>query len=222
LISASSLKDILRANENSFPGIDANERKASLEETLVAIGGIFEVPAEDKRVAVQLTSELSKIFITVALGAVVALGTLVQLGWSSFTRDRPFVMLFCFLTGLGCFVSMYAGVCALSRLARSGFQLKDRWDLNPVRVLLNVQAISGVVAILLFVVAIVLSRESPVHNAGLLITIPPTVTATLAGEIVVRGVWSQLSVEGPGNTKLEIAPNPSGQTQFFKVIAQYP
>src|SRR3954468_10122083 len=105
-ISANEIKAILQTSKARFPGASEEEQTAALTSAMKKIEEAFEVPYEDKRLSVQLTSELSKIFITVALAAIVAVGTLVQLGWNSFTRDHQYVLICCFLVGLACFISM--------------------------------------------------------------------------------------------------------------------
>jgi hypothetical protein len=214
-VSADEIKAILQTAKSAFPGVSDEEKTAALTSAMKRIDEAFQVPSEDKRLSVQLTSELSKIFISVALAAIVAVGTLVQLGWNTFTRDHPYVLMFCFFVGLACFISMYAGVIAISRLARSGLTSEDRWFIDPHRWLLNVQALSGVCAIVFFVIALSISRESPGGSTGLIVSVPPSVTATIGGEVTIRGVWTQLAVEGPGNTKLEVAPASPGVAQSF-------
>jgi hypothetical protein len=94
-ISADEIKAILHAAKGAFPGVSDEEKAAALTGAMKKIDEAFQVPSEDRRLSVQLTSELSKIFITVALAAIVAVGTLVQLGWNTFTRDHPYVLIFC-------------------------------------------------------------------------------------------------------------------------------
>jgi len=216
-INADEIKAILQGSKAAFPGVSDEEKAAALTSAMKKIDEAFQVPSEDKRLSVQLTSELSKIFITVALAAIVAVGTLVQLGWNTFTRDHPYVLMFCFLVGITCFISMYTGVVAISRLARSGLAIDNRWFIDPHRWLLNVQALSGVAAIVLFIVAVAISRASPGGSTGLIVSVPPSVTATIGGEVTIRGTWTQLAVEGPGNTKFEVAPTSSGSAQSFTI-----
>jgi hypothetical protein len=216
-VSAEQIKTILQAAKATLPGGSDEERNIALTSAMKKIDEAFQIPSEDKRLSVQLTAELSKIFVTVALAAIVAVGTLIQLGWNTFTRDQPYVLVMCGIAGLSCFISMYAGVTAISRLARSGLNIDNRWLIDPHRWWINVQALSGVGAIVFFVIAILISRQTSGGSTGLIISVPPSVTATVGGEVTIRGVWTQLAIEGPGNAKLEVASPTSGAVQSFTI-----
>ncbi|WP_133303057.1 hypothetical protein [Cupriavidus lacunae] len=174
---------------------------------------------EDRRAAVQITADLPKVFITMSLAVIVALGTLFQLGWSTFIRDNQIVVLLCILSGVASFFSAYFGLRALRELAYSGFRDRGRWIIdNSIRRLLNFQAIIGAFSVISFVASIVLAQtSSPGGGGGVIITIPGGLTATVPNEITFRGSWSKLSAENSNGTKLELPAQLSGPQQSFTV-----
>lgn len=213
---ADIVKGILSNHRTEIPASTDAERDIKLNELAKKIDAAFTVAPEDRRLSVQIMTDVSKVFITMALAAIVALGALVQLGWTSFVRDKSAVLWLCFAAGTACFVSMWFGVRALRDFAKSGVVDQNRWSLDDRRRLLNGQAITGIVAIALFISAIGTSLSAATTTTGIVVTIPNAVTATLPGDVVVRGVWTQLSLEAPGGSKLDL-PQAQAQAQSFAI-----
>src|SRR6476619_5709547 len=114
MVDASFITGILETRKADFPGATDTEKTAALQDALKRVTGAFTVPVEDRRLAAQLISELAKVFVTIALAAVVALGTLLQLGWNSFIRENFYVEILCLISAAFLFFSMYFGVRAVS------------------------------------------------------------------------------------------------------------
>jgi hypothetical protein len=98
MASAQEVAEILTNHVAEFPGATAADKQADLTETLSKIAPDF-IPMDDRRAAAQLAIEAPKLFITMALAAIVAIAALVQLGWNSFIRDRDVVLWLCFAAG---------------------------------------------------------------------------------------------------------------------------
>jgi hypothetical protein len=217
MVDATFINRILEARRADFPGATEAERDVALQDAIKRVQNSFITPVEDKRLAAQLTSELSKIFVTISLAAVVALGTLLQLGWSTFIRENIYVSIFCFISGVCLFLSMYFGVRALADLANSGYNTTRPWDLAPRRPFFYLQALLGVAAIASFLMAVTLSIRSTPTSTGIVVTVPSAISAMLSGNIIVRGAWTQVSIEANGGNKLDLPPTSQGQTQSFSI-----
>lgn len=217
MASADEVVAILANHVDEFPGATAADRQADLTQTLPKITAALNLPMDDRRAAAQLSIEAPKLFITMALAAIVAIAALVQLGWNSFIRDSNLVLLFCFAAGTACFFSMYCGVLAINRVYKRGLVADNRWSLESLRWPKNLQALVGVLAIVLFVTAVGISVNRPIPTAAITIQLPGTIQASLPNGIVASGNWSQLRLDGGNGVHLDLDPVPTGQTKSFEI-----
>jgi hypothetical protein len=215
------LETILRSHVAQFPGGNDAAKQADLEQTIVKVNAALDLPMDDRRAAAQLAIEAPKLFITMALAAIVAIAALVQLGWNSFIRDNSAVLLLCFAAGFACFLSMYFGILAINEVAKRGRVIDNRWSLESgIRWRKNSQSSIGVVAIILFVIAVWLSVGNPISRGAILVQLPGTVQASLPNGITVTGNWSQLQLDGGNGVHLDLDAVPTGQTRAFEIRAR--
>lgn len=213
------IENILRAHVDEFPGNTATEKQQELSDILPKLKGTLELPMDDRRAAALLAIEAPKVFITMALGAIVAISALVQLGWNTFIRNN-WVLALCFAAGTACFFSMYFGVLSINTVAKSGRNVNERWSVDRVRGWKNLQASIGVLAIVLFVIAVAISIGSPIPTRGVVVTLPGNVQASLPQGLSVSGSWSQLRIDGKNGVTFNFEPVPAGKLTSFEIKSQ--
>jgi hypothetical protein len=220
MATAQEVATILGNHVTEFPGTTTADKQADLTQTLARIDAAFTLPMDDRRAAAQLAIEAPKLFITMALAAIVAIAALVQLGWNSFIRDSNAVLWFCFAAGTACFLSMYFGVLAINRVYKRGLEINNRWSLETLRWPKNLQALIGVLAIVLVVIAVTISVRHPIPTAAITIQLPGTIQASLPAGVIASGNWSQLRLDGGNGVHLDLDPVATGQTKSFEIRAK--
>jgi hypothetical protein len=112
---------------------------------------------------------------------------------------------------------MYCGVFAINRVYKRGLEEHNRWSLNSLRWPKNLQALIGVLAIILFVLAVGISVRRPIPAAAITIQLPGTIQASLPNGIIASGNWSQLRLDGGNGVYLDLDPVAAGQTKSFQI-----
>jgi hypothetical protein len=219
MASPDEIKAILTRHVAEFPGTTDDEKRRDLSETLPKVIAALSLPMDDRRAAAQLAIEAPKLFITMALALIVAIGALVQLGWNSFMQSNHSLWALLLLSGFGCFLSMYFGMLAINQVSKAGQQIDNRWTLASIRVPKNAQALIGVVAIVLFVIAVGISAREPLRTSGgaIMIELPGALQALLPKGIVASGNWSELRLDGGNGVRVDLDPVPAGQTRSFQI-----
>jgi hypothetical protein len=217
MATSQEIEAILRNHIDEFSGATQEDKERDLNFILPKIVSALEIPMEDRRAAAQMEIEAPKLFITMALAAIVLIGTLVQLGWQTFIKDSYVILALCALAATACFFSMYFGVLAINTISKTGGQTDNRWSVEGIKGYKNIQAWVGIVAILLFVSATALSVKSPGYSGNIFVELPGNIQASLPGGIVVTGNWSSMKIEGRNKTTINLGQIPAGQFSSFEI-----
>src|SRR5262249_13225323 len=186
---------LLRTNPKSF-GLTAQEQEAYLKEAEARLGGRS---SEDRREAVKLAVETSKMFLTIASAVLVA--TFV---WMQFARTNgvPWIsltMIPFYLAALLLVISMAVGFFAIARaFNRAGGREgagEPAWSLTPVIRPLNGQSWTGLAAFAALcagavLLAVAFSEPKPAVTPAVTLTIPGSPPA--GGSLTIEGVWTEL------------------------------
>jgi hypothetical protein len=211
------IESILTRHVAEFPGATDEEKHRDLAATLAKITSALTLPMEDRREAAKFAIEAPKLFITIALAAIVAIAALAQLGWNTFIKSNNLVLILCLAAGTACFFSMYFGLLAINRVSKAGLQIENRWTLERLKGVKNLQALIGVFAIILFLTAVSVSVRDPAPSAAITIELPGVLQASLPKGIVASGTWTQLRLDGGNGASVNLDPVPTGQTRSFEI-----
>src|SRR5262245_42236302 len=189
---------LLRRNAQSF-GSTALEQEAYMQEAEARLGGRS---SEDRREAVKLAVETSKMFLTIASAVLVATFVWMQFARTNSVPWKSLTMIPFYLAALLLVISMVFGFVAIARaFNRAGGREgagEPAWSLTPVIPPINRQSWTGMAAFAALCwgavsLAVVFSAPRPAVTPAVTLTIPGQAGSPPAGgSLTIEGVWTEL------------------------------
>jgi hypothetical protein len=209
-------KTVLTAHKDELKGLpDGMTADAYLAE----FNSVFATKVEDQRLAAQMAVDTSKTMVTIALAGVAAL-----VAFSQATGYPALLSLGFYFWGLTLFalvLSMIAGAIVLSGIAkRGGGNKPGGWNTDAAKTPINLQALSGLAAILLFV-GLILVRHVPQISRRFEVDLPGGSQFVTTGELTIHGQWQTLYVEDKRTqVKSQLPPTKAGQDDSISIVPQ--
>jgi hypothetical protein len=179
------------------------------------------VDEQDRRLASQMAVDMSKTFVQIALAGVAALVAYSQV--SGYPTGFG-LSLWAWIGTLLCFiVSMFAGALVISKTAKRGggkapLGGKPPWDVDAVKIPMNIQAWIGFLAVVSFIV-LVLVRNSPPIAKRFEVYLPGGCEFVTSGQIEIHGEWQSLYVVDKRTGYIsQLGPTKVGQDAQIKII----
>jgi hypothetical protein len=196
----------LRAHPDTLAATAA-EQDAYIAEVAVRLGSRT---AEDHREAAKLAVESAKMLLTIAIGVLVA-----TFAWMQFAHSNGGVswisgtMLLFYVSAILLIFSMMNGFVAISRIYKRADGRADAnlsaWATEQVAGGLNLQAQSGILALLfLFIGVVVLSLGDQVPKQALTFTIPGKASPPASGSLTIEGTWTELRLRTAANQEIKL------------------
>jgi hypothetical protein len=190
--------NILEAHKEELPGKDADEKAAHLAE----IRAFITREKDDHKKATEIAVDAAKTFVQIAIAFIVA-----SVGFAQFSVRiaPPYVRGLLFLSGFLAFTSMCFGFVVISRAYKRGDGREHGsdipWSTQSVKSPINWQAGLGVVALLVFVGALI-SFNWGGSARQMTITLPDKTTKTIVNlePVTISGEWSNLRIAQTGFT----------------------
>ena len=210
----------LEDHKDELPGATESEKERYFQNLSDKIRRLITSGDEDRRLATQIAVDASKTFVQIAIAVFVAIGGFFQFGFKNNLDFWPVLCLSiaAFLT----FLSMCFGFLVISDAYKRGDGRKDTgqsaWSTEALRGSINWQARTGVAALLVFALAIILQNPAtPRSPQTMKINLPKGVAKTISSlePVKVTGQWSQISIEQQGNFMLQLERVPEKETRYF-------
>ena len=208
--------EILRKHKDELP-FDTEEKK---DRYIGHFKRLISRDKEDRRLASQIAVDASKTFVQIAVAVFVAIGGFIQFAFKNGWQSCSIVCLV--ISGILTFVSLCSGFIVISKSYKRGDGRIEpnqiAWSTEYLKDSINVQAMTGVLAILAFAVAIALSNPVvSVSPQTMTITLPDKASKTISplAPIKVEGQWSTMSIQQKGNFTFQLEPVPLNETRSF-------
>lgn len=212
--------NVIKGHKDELPGASEAEKEEYLQNLSHKIRGLFLRTDEDRRVATQMAVDASKTFVQIAIAVFVAIGGFFQFGFKNNWSNLP-VLCLGIAAGLT-FMSICFGFLVISDAYKRGDgrkgTIQPAWSTEALRGWINWQALTGVVALVVFALAIILQNPATSPSPQpMRITLLRGVAKTISslGPVKVTGQWSQLSIERRGDFTLQVEPVPDKETRSF-------
>lgn len=198
--------DILRANPQTL-GATTAERHAYIAEAEARLGTRT---AEDHREAAKLTVETAKMFLTITIGVLVATFAWMQFAHSAVSWISWTILPF-YLAAILLVFSMVTGFIVISRIYKRAdgraAANEPAWSTEHIVGVLNKQAGSGVVALLvLFAGVVLLGLWDRAPKEAVTVTIPGKVSPSPSGNLTIEGTWTELKLKTAANQEIKLPP----------------
>jgi hypothetical protein len=197
---------LLRSHPQTL-GTTAQEQDAYIQKAAALLGSRS---PEDRREAAKLAVETTKMFLTISIGVLVATFAWMQfahsnagLSWVSWTI-LPFYGAAVLLA-----FSMINGFVAISRIYKraDGREAANQpaWSTEHIAGVLNKQAMSGIVALLvLFAGVLMLGLSDQASKEAVTVTIPGKAGPTPSGSLMIEGVWTELRLKTASQQEIKL------------------
>ena len=198
-------------DELELPNDDARDAYLSM------IRSITSREKDDHKTATQIAVDAAKTFVQIAIAFIVA-----SVGFAQFSfRTAPgYVRALLFVSGSLAFLSMCSGFLVISRAYKRGDgreqQASPAWSTESIRNPINLQALSGLLSISSFVLALLLFNWGG-SAKQVTITLPDKTTKTTINlePVTISGQWSKLAINQPGFS-IQLDAVPAGQAQELR------
>ena len=184
------------------------------------MGNVYERNKEDRRLASQIAVDASKTFIQIAVALFVVIGGFIQFAFKNDWQSSSIIFLV--ISGIFIFVSLCSGFVVISKSYKRGDGRLEpnriAWSTEYLQTPINVQAMTGVLAIIAFAIAIALSNlVVSVSPHEMTITLPDKASKAISplATIKFEGQWSTMSIQQKGNFTLQLEPVPLNETRSF-------
>jgi hypothetical protein len=150
---------------------------------------------EDRRLAAQMSVDMSKTFVQIALAGLAAFVTFTQISSRPELKSLRFFLFA--ITAIFFMASIYCGSLAGSRIWQRGEgRLEpsgEPWSTSSIKVFLNLQAMTGAAAIVLLACLVIFGHE-PSPLRGFRVSLPEGSYFITSGDIVINGQWKSLAI----------------------------
>jgi hypothetical protein len=201
---------ILEANREHLGDTDAS-RNDVLAEAIARLRGRSPL---DLKEASKIAVEASKLFITIAIAVLVAVGTFVQFARNGDVPWFSWVMAFFALAVVSLLASMTSGFIGISRIYKRAEgrieASQSAWSTAAVKRFLDSQGILGIVSLVLLISGLIAWGATGTSLPGsIAIAIPgPSAGITPAGPLTIEGNWTSLTLKTAAGQQL-ILPSQS-------------
>jgi hypothetical protein len=195
----------LEAHPDTLGANDA-ERLAYIAELRQRLG--VRTP-EDRREATKIAVDTSKMFLTIGIAVLVAIGPWLQYLHANGAAWESPAMFFFYLAAAALVFSMGAGFLAISHVYKraDGREAPDQpaWATEPIAGFLNGQSWSGALALIFLGIGLLVwGTGATMQPSAVTVTIPGNGSVLSSGSLAIRGDWNELRLQTAAHQELRL------------------
>jgi hypothetical protein len=208
-------------SDATIPGMEEAKKRAEYVTAMkAAIEAAKARDNDNKRAATLIAVDAAKTFVQIAIALVVAILGFIQFSYRNVTGS---LLVMLAIAAILAFVSMCAGFIVISKVYKKGdgrIPSPDvPWSTYDVKNPINVQAITGVVALAVFASALVVFNAGAARPRQLNITMPDgsTTVRSNVAPLILTGRWTELAFEQRSGLAVSVPPSSTGDAQSVRI-----